>query len=386
MEYIYKIMKFKIDKTSNNARACTIETAHSVIQTPIFMPVGTQASVKALDKNDLIDILQTEIILANTYHLYLRPTTKVLDSFGGIHNFSGYNKTILTDSGGFQAFSLSGNSKPDENGIMFKSHIDGSKHYFTPKKVIDIQNSIGSDIMMILDDLVALPATEERIKLSIKRTTQWAKEAINYHTEQQNRGIGLNQNIFAIIQGGVDKEFRKISATELCELDNYDGFAIGGLSVGEANQDMYDTVEWTTQFMPKDKPRYLMGVGTPEDLIENIDRGVDMFDCVMPTRNARNGTLFTSFGKINIKNAKFKLDDTAIDSRCNCYTCRNFSRAYINHLFRAGEISYFRLSSIHNLHYYLNLMRLSREAILNDKWKEFKQEFYRLRDKNYESK
>jgi queuine tRNA-ribosyltransferase len=375
-------MEFQIDATSNGARACTIKTAHSTIKTPIFMPVGTQASVKALDKTDLLDILQTEIILANTYHLYLRPTTEVLDKFGGVHNFSGYSKSILTDSGGFQAFSLSSNSKPDENGIMFKSHIDGSRHYFTPQKVIDIQNSIGSDIMMILDDLVALPATKERLTTSIHRTTKWAKEAIEYHKANQEKGVGVNQNIFAIIQGGIDKEFRKISANELCSLDDYDGFAIGGLSVGEANEDMYDTVEYTTQFMPKDKPRYLMGVGTPEDLIENIDRGVDMFDCVMPTRNARNGTLFTSFGKINIKNAKFKLDESPIDSECNCYVCQNFSRGYINHLLRAGEISYFRLASIHNLHYYLNLMRESREAIINNRWKEFKKEFYNKRDKS----
>ena len=235
--------------------------------------------------------------------------------------------------------------------------------------------------MMILDDLVALPNTKERIQLSIERTTQWAKEAIKYHKEQQAKGIGLDQNIFAIIQGGTHKEFRKMSAEQLCSLNDYDGYAIGGLSVGEANQDMYDTVEWTTQFMPENKPRYLMGVGLPEDLIENIDRGVDMFDCVMPTRNARNGTLFTSFGRINIKNANFKEDVAPIDYECTCNTCINFSRAYLSHLYRAGEMTYFRLGSYHNLHYYLNLMKESRTAILEGSWDKYKLEFYKKRKK-----
>jgi queuine tRNA-ribosyltransferase len=371
-------MQFKIDATDGKARATTITTAHSTVTTPVFMPVGTQASVKALDHNDMLN-LGAKIILGNTYHLYLRPGDEIVKQFGGLHGFSKFPNSFLTDSGGFQAFSLSDISKADKNGIMFKSHIDGSKHYFTPQKVLDIQYNLGSDIMMILDDLVALPNTKERIKLSIERTTQWAKEAIEYHKLQQAKGIGVDQKIFASIQGGIDKEFRELSAKQLCELDDYDGFAIGGLSVGEANQDMYDTVEWTTKFMPESKPRYLMGVGTPEDLIENIDRGVDMFDCVMPTRNARNGTLFTSFGKINIRNAKFKTDPNPIDSECDCYVCQNYSRGYINHLLRSGEISYFRLSSIHNLHYYLNLMRESREAILEGRWSEFKQEFYSKR-------
>lgn len=372
-------MQFTIDATQNNARACTIVTAHSTIQTPVFMPVGTQGTVKALDANDMLS-LGAKIILGNTYHLYLRPGSKLVKKFGGLHGFSKFPNSFLTDSGGFQAFSLSDNSKPDANGIMFKSHIDGSKHYFTPQSVLDTQYDLGSDIMMILDDLVALPNTKERIKLSIERTTAWAKEAITYHKEQQAKGIGLNQNIFAIIQGGIDKEFRKLSAEQLCALTDYDGFAIGGLSVGEANKDMYETVEWTTQFMPKDKPRYLMGVGTPEDLIENIERGVDMFDCVMPTRNARNGTLFTSFGRLNIRKACFKEDTLPIDEACSCYTCQNFSRAYLNHLLRAGEITYFRLASIHNIYYYLDLMKQAREAILAQNWVEFKKEFYTKRE------
>jgi queuine tRNA-ribosyltransferase len=371
-------MQFSIDAKSKNARACTIKTAHSTIKTPVFMPVGTLGSVKSLDMHDMLDLLGTEIILANTYHTYLRPGDETIKKMGKLHGFTTYNKSFLTDSGGFQAFSLSDISKPKKDGIEFRSHIDGSKHFFTPKKVIDIQLNLGSDIMMILDDLVALPATQERIKTSIERTTAWAKESIEYFRSKQKDGIGVEQNIFAIIQGGTDKAFRTKSATELCALD-YDGFAIGGLSVGELNNEMYDTVEHTVQYMPEDKPRYLMGVGTPEDLIENIERGVDMFDCVMPTRNARNGTLFTSFGKINIKGAKFKEDERAVDSECECLTCKRYTRAYLNHLYRGRELTYFRLASIHNLHYYLNLMREAREAILEDKYDEFKKEFYKKR-------
>jgi queuine tRNA-ribosyltransferase len=252
-------------------------------------------------------------------------------------------------------------------------------HYFTPKSVLDVGYNLNSDIMMILDDLVALPATKERVKLSIQRTTAWAREAIEYHVSQKEKGIGVHQNIFAIIQGGTDKEFRKISADELCAMEDYDGYAIGGLSVGESNDLMYDIVEYTTPLMPKDKPRYLMGVGTPEDLVENVERGVDMFDCVMPTRNARNGTLFTSFGKINIKAARFTLDNEPIDKACDCFTCKNYSRGYLNHLFRARELTYFRLASLHNLHYYLSLMKQMREAILANKFQEFKKEFYTKR-------
>ena len=377
-------LNFKIDNIDNSnsskARACTITTSRGVIQTPVFMPVGTQASVKALDSMDLEVIAQdnkpAQIILGNTYHLYLRPGDKLIQNAGGLHKFSNFKGNILTDSGGFQAFSLSKNAKFAEDGITFKSHIDGSLHHFTPSKVLDIQYNLGSDIMMILDDLVALPNTDERIEQSIERTTQWAKEAITYHKAQQNNGIGTHQNIFAIIQGGIDRDMRKLSATGLCELEDFDGFAIGGLSVGELNNEMYDTVEYTTQFMPTHKPRYLMGVGTPKDLIENIDRGVDMFDCVMPTRNARNGTLFTTFGKLNIRGAKFKEDFTPIDSKCDCHTCKNYTRAYLNHLYRAGEISYFRLGSIHNIHYYLTLMSQAREAILNNNWQQFKKDFY----------
>ena len=343
------------------------------------MPVGTAASVKALDSADLLDILQTTIILANTYHLYLRPGDAIIKDFGGLHGFTGYTRSFLTDSGGFQAFSLSDISEASDEGIAFKSHIDGSRHFFTPQKVLDIQYNLGSDIMMILDDLVALPATKERLALSVKRTTRWAKESIAYHKAMRRRGIGTSQNIFAIIQGGIDPEFRRISATELTALD-FDGFAIGGLSVGEESQAMYDTVALTTQYMPTDRPRYLMGVGTPEDLVECIERGVDMFDCVMPTRNARNGTIFTTFGRLNIKAARYKSEHRPIDEECSCYTCRNYSRGYLNHLFRAKELTYYRLASIHNLHYYLTLVKEAREAIIKGDYATFKKEFYASRE------
>ena len=343
------------------------------------MPVGTAAAVKAVDTLDLKHYLKPEIILANTYHLYLRPGSKIVRDAGGLHGFSGFDKSFLTDSGGFQAFSLNSNTKIFEDGIEFASHIDGSKHLFTPQKVLDIQYDLGSDIMMILDDLPALPATKQRIADSIKKTTQWAQQSITYHKQQQDGGIGRDQNIFAIIQGGVDREFRKQSAQELTALEDFDGYAMGGLSVGEPNEQMYDTVEFTAPLMPQNKPRYLMGVGTPEDLVENVERGIDMFDCVMPTRNARNATLFTSYGKINIKAARFKGDNTPIDEKCDCVVCQNYSKGYLNHLYRAKELTYFRLASLHNLHYYLRLMKQMRKAIMQGRFSAFKKEFYSQR-------
>ena len=371
-------MKFEINRIDGKSRACTITTDHSEIKTPIFMPVGTLGAVKSLDAVDLTEILDAKIILGNTYHLYLRPTDEVINKLGGLHKFTSYKRSFLTDSGGFQAFSLGDNVKFTDEGIWFKSHIDGSRHFFSPEKVIDIEYNLNSDIMMVLDDLISLPNTKERIKKSIERTTKWAKRSLIHHIKK-----GKKNNLFAIVQGGTDFEFRKLSASSLVELEyegeSFDGFAIGGLSVGEENSLMYDTIEATIPYLPEDKPRYLMGVGTPEDIIEAIDRGVDMFDCVMPTRNARNGSLFTSFGTIKIKNAKYKLDDSPIDENCNCYTCKNFSRAYLNHLYRAKELTYFRLASIHNLHYYLNLVKEARNAILEGKFKVFKKEFYAKR-------
>ena len=374
-------MTFSIDKTDGAARAGTLTTAHSTIKTPVFMPVGTVGAVKSLDAVDMMQILNAQIILGNTYHLYLRPGSKVVKELGGLHGFTKFNRSFLTDSGGFQAFSLSKISKPDENGIKFKSHIDGSAHYFTPRSVLDTQYDLNSDIMMILDDLVALPAEKKRVELSIKRTIKWAREAIDYHKFKQNNGEGLTQNIFGIIQGGTDEAARKFCAEALCEMP-FDGLAIGGLSVGESNQEMYDTVRAVMPYIDAARPRYLMGVGTPEDLVENVARGVDMFDCVMPTRNARNGTLFTSFGKINIKSAKFATDPAPIDPQCDCYACRNYSRAYLSHLYRAGELTFFRLASLHNLHYYLNLMRQMREAIIAGEFEKFRRNFYAKRGKD----
>ncbi|WP_456392090.1 tRNA guanosine(34) transglycosylase Tgt [Nitratifractor sp.] len=371
-------MEFRIEARDGGARAGLLKTKHSTIQTPVFMPVGTVGAVKALDATDLLEHLDPQIILGNTYHLYLRPGDGIVHQMGGLHGFTKFPRSFLTDSGGFQAFSLSDNVKIEEDGITFRSHLDGSRHHFTPQKVLEIQYNLGSDIMMILDDLVALPATQERIRESIQRTTRWAQRSIAHHRRRQAEGVGRGQNIFAIIQGGTDQEMRRISAQELCALD-FDGFAIGGLSVGEANSEMYDTVEWTTPFMPEEKPRYLMGVGTPEDLVENVARGVDMFDCVMPTRNARNGTLFTSFGKLTIKAARYTTDDDPVDPECDCLTCRHYSRAYLRHLFRAKELTYFRLATLHNLHYYLHLMKAIREAILQKRFDAFRKSFYAKR-------
>ncbi len=374
----YSTMTFHLDAVDGLARAATLITAHATITTPVFMPVGTVGAVKALDAIDLQTHLTPQIILANTYHLYLRPGPETVARMGGLHGFTQFPRSFLTDSGGFQAFSLSEHTRHTEDGITFRSHIDGSRHHFTPEKVLDIQYRLGSDIMMVLDDLVALPAPRARIAESIARTTRWAQNSIDHHRVRQHQGVGTDQNIFAIIQGGTDPECRKRSAEALTALD-FDGFAIGGLSVGEPNQAMYDTVAGTTPLMPTNKPRYLMGVGTPEDLIENVARGVDMFDCVMPTRNARNGTLFTHFGKINIKKSDYTTDDSPIDPGCTCTTCQTYSRSYLRHLYRARELTYFRLATIHNLHYYLTLMAEMRTAILSGKFSEFRHDFYRMR-------
>ncbi|MDO4673930.1 tRNA guanosine(34) transglycosylase Tgt [Campylobacter sp.] len=371
-------MEFKLKHKDAHARVCEIKTAHSSFLTPIFMPVGTAGAVKSLDAKDLLELLDVRIILANTYHLYLRPGAKVVENLGKLHKFSGFERSFLTDSGGFQAFSLKSNTQHFEEGIKFKSHIDGSLHLFTPKSVLDTQYKLGSDIMMILDDLVALPADGKRVELSVQRTIKWAQEAMSYHKFKQGCGEALGQNIFGIIQGGTDFEQRKKCALELCALD-FDGLAIGGLSVGEENALMYEVVENLTPLMDENRPRYLMGVGTPEDLVENVERGVDMFDCVMPTRNARNGTFFTNFGKFNIKRAEFINDNEGIDKDCACYTCQNFSRGYLNHLFRARELTFFRLASLHNLHYYLSLVGQMQVAILANRFDEFKREFYAKR-------
>lgn len=362
-------MDFQLQATDKHARAGLLNLAHSQVATPVFMPVGTQGCIKSLDAMDMQEILGTKLILANTYHMYLRPGEKVVEQLGGLHRFAQFQGSFLTDSGGFQAFSLSDNVKLQEDGIIFKSHIDGSKHLFTPAKVLDIQYSLNSDIMMVLDDLVGLPAPLKRLEESIKRSAKWANLSLEYH-KQKNRP---NNNLFAIIQGGTHLKMRSLSV-ELTH-KGFDGYAIGGLAVGESADEMLETIAHTAPLLPKDKPRYLMGVGTPENILDAISLGVDMFDCVMPTRNARNATLFTHSGKISIKNAPYKLDNTPIEENCACYACKRYSKAYLHHLFRAKELTYARLASLHNLHFYLELVKNARNAILEKRFLSFKKEF-----------
>lgn len=366
-------MFFQLIKTDSNskARAGIIHTSHGQILTPIFMPVGTQGTIKAVEHRELYDI-GAQIILGNTYHLYLRPGTEILQKFGGLHSFMNWKKAILTDSGGFQIYSLAELRKIREDGVEFKSHIDGSMHFFSPEKVIDIQRSIGSDIMMVLDECVGYPAQYDYVKKSVDISSKWAKRCFNHYKSTQPI-YNHNQYLFGIVQGSVFKELRKISTDELIQID-FDGFAIGGLAVGETTEEMYDITDFTTDLLPKNKPRYLMGVGRPENLLESIERGVDMFDCVMPTRNGRNAYLFTSKGVLSIKNSQFKEDVSPVDDECDCYTCKNFSRAYLRHLFISREILALQLASIHNLRFYLNLMSEARRMIIEDRFSEWKKE------------
>lgn len=375
-------MKFTLDyeDKKSKARAGVIETAHGKVNTPIFMPVGTQGTVKAVDKNYLENDINASIILGNTYHLYLRPGIKVLEAAGGLHSFMNWDRPILTDSGGFQVFSLSDLRKIKEDGVEFKSHLDGSKHFFTPEKVMEIQKSIGSDIMMVLDECTPFPCDYEYAKRSKELTSRWAvlnKEAF----ERLPALYGFDQNLFGIIQGSVYKDLRESSAVDLVKMD-FDGYAIGGLAVGEPIDVMYDIVNFTTDFMPDNKPRYLMGVGRPENILEAIARGIDMFDCVMPTRNARNSYLFTSEGILSMRNAKYVDDFSPVDPNCNCYTCRNFSRAYLRHMFIAKEILVLQLASIHNLHFYLNLVRDARKKIIEGAFSDWKNETIKKISKN----
>lgn len=363
-------MKFELIHNEKKARVGKIFTDNGEIETPIFMPVGTQGSVKAVSPRSLNKI-QAQIILGNTYHLYLRPGVEVLQKFGGLHKFMNWQKPILTDSGGYQVFSLSDLRKIQNEGVEFSSHLDGSKHFFTPTKVVEIQRAIGSDIMMVLDECAPFGADFSYVKKSNELTIKWAKESFEAF-QNTTQLYNHSQAIFGIVQGSVFKEIRKISAEELTKI-NFDGFAIGGLAVGEEAETMYDITNFTEEFLPKNKPRYLMGVGTPENLLESIALGIDMFDCVMPTRNARNSLLFTRSGKLNLLNAKFKFDTNPVDEECDCYLCKNFSRGYLRHLFMAKEILALELASVHNLNFYLRLMRTAREKILHNsfyKWKD----------------
>ncbi|HSL87719.1 MAG TPA: tRNA guanosine(34) transglycosylase Tgt [Ignavibacteriaceae bacterium] len=360
------------DKHSK-ARTGWFETDHGKVETPIFMPVGTQGTVKAVNQHHLEHEIKAQIVLSNTYHLYLRPGTEILEQAGGLHKFMNWQKPILTDSGGYQVFSLAELRKLKPDGVEFSSHLDGSRHFFTPEKVINIQRSIGSDIMMVLDECTPFPCDFEYAKKSVQLTSDWAimnKEAF----ENSNPLYGHKQFQFGIIQGSVYKDLREKSAEDLIKLD-FDSYAIGGLAVGEPTDMMYDLVDCTTDLMPEDRPRYLMGVGKPENILETIERGIDMFDCVMPTRNARNANLFTNSGTLSMRNAQYKNDFTPVDAKCECYTCKNYTRAYLRHLFIASEILALELASIHNLTFYLKLVKEAREKIIEGNFQQWKNEF-----------
>lgn len=356
-------MQFSIqaNDSQSSARAGTLLTDHGPIETPIFMPVGTAGSVKAVHQRELTNDIQAQIILGNTYHLYLRPGLELLQQAGGLHAFIGWERPILTDSGGYQVYSLSDNRKIKEEGVTFKSHIDGSKHIFTPENVMDIQRTIGADIIMAFDECTPYPCEYKYAKKSMELTHRWLDRCVTRINETQPL-YGYNQYLFPIVQGSTYKDLREQSATYIAT-KNLSGNAIGGLSVGEPHEDMYAMTELVCSILPKDKPRYLMGVGTPENILECIALGIDMFDCVMPTRNARNGHLFTMDGALRIRNACYRDDPRPIEERCGCYTCRHYSRAYLRHLDACGEILGSRLNTIHNLHFYLSLMRQLRQAI-----------------------
>jgi queuine tRNA-ribosyltransferase len=365
-------MNFKVLKTDSNSSARTgiLKTDHGDIQTPIFMPIGTQGAVKTVTPSELKTV-KSQVILGNTYHLYLRPGTELINQAGGLHKFMNWDLPILTDSGGFQVFSLARLNKITDDGVEFQSHLDGSSHYLTPEKSMEIQRSLGSDIIMAFDECPPGDADIATIKSSVKRTKIWIDRCNRYLVENQPI-YNWEQTMFPIVQGGVFSELRKQSAEDMIPFANC-GIAIGGLAVGEEKSAMFEMIEVLDELLPKDQPRYLMGVGTPTDLIQAVQHGVDMFDCVIPTRNARNGQLFTSFGKVNIRNEKYKYDFNPIDENCECETCKNFTRSYIRHLFNIKEVLGLRLATIHNLHYYLNLMELMREYIqLGDfsKWSE----------------
>ncbi len=362
-QFIINNMKFELEAkdTNSKARAGKIVTAHGEIPTPVFMPVGTQGTVKAVNQKILAEEIKAPVILGNTYHLYLRPGTEILRKAGGLHKFMNWNNAILTDSGGFQIFSLNELRKLKEEGVEFRSHLDGSKHFFTPEKVIEIQRIIGSDIMMPLDECTPYPCDYEYARNSTELTSRWA--VLNKEAFEKSKPLyGFEQSLFGIVQGSVYKDLREKSANDLIGLD-FDGYSIGGLAVGEPAGTMYDIVDFTTGILPENKPRYLMGVGRPENILEAIERGVDMFDCVMPTRNARNAYLFTSEGVVSIRNAKYKDDFSPLDANCDCYTCRNFTKAYLRHLYIAKEILALELGTIHNLTFYLNLVRTARKNI-----------------------
>jgi queuine tRNA-ribosyltransferase len=370
---------FRVTHTEGRARTGVLSTAHGDVETPAFMPVGTQGAVKGVTHRDL-ESSGAQILLSNTYHLYLRPGDDLIARRGGLHRFIGWTRPILTDSGGYQVFSLAERRTITEEGARFRSHLDGSEHLLTPEKATDIQSQLGSDIAMVFDECLALPADAAAVRASMERTLRWACRA-------RDRFLALRDGLvpgvvstnpgqaqFGIVQGGVQPDLREESAKHTVDV-GFDGYAIGGLSVGEPPHVMYDIVSRTTEFLPADRPRYLMGVGTPEDIVEAVASGVDMFDCVLPTRNARNGQLFTSQGRINIKNAPYAEDEGPIDPSCECYTCRTFSRAYLRHLYAANEINAATLNTLHNLHFYLDTLRRIRESLRFGRFETFRREF-----------
>lgn len=362
--------------SASHARAGKITTAHGEIETPIFMPVGTVGSVKAVTHDQLMKEVKAEIILGNTYHLYLRPGTDILKAAGGLHKFSGWPRPILTDSGGYQVFSLAASRKIKEEGVVFQSHIDGSRHLFTPENVIDTERAIGADIIMAFDECPPYPSEYGYAKNSMELTHRWLARCVQHMANTQPL-YGYDQALFPIVQGSTYKDLRKISAEFISSM-GCDGNAIGGLSVGEPEEMMYELCALTCEYLPKDKPRYLMGVGTPWNILENISLGVDMFDCVMPTRNGRNGMLFTSKGVINIKNKKWATDFSAIDDGIECYTSNYYTKGYLRHLFVAGEILAMQIASIHNLAFYLHLVKQARTHILAGDYNAWKNEMIPL--------
>ncbi|MCI5164689.1 MAG: tRNA guanosine(34) transglycosylase Tgt [Candidatus Electrothrix sp. GM3_4] len=353
------------------ARCGQVHTMHGTFDTPVFMPVGTLGTVKAVTPENLEE-LGAQIILGNTYHLFIRPGHELIRSFGGLHGFMHWDKPILTDSGGFQIFSLKELAKITEEGAMFRSHLDGAKFFLDPEKAVEIQEALGSDIMMVLDTCIPYPATLNEAQKATALTARWAKRCRDAQSD-------TGQLLFGILQGGMYPELRKMAAEELIEI-GFDGYAMGGLSVGEPKELMHEMLDASVHLLPDSHPKYLMGVGTPEDLVEGVYRGVDMFDCVMPTRNARNGMLFTSQGRVVIKNSRYREDHRPLDEQCTCYTCRHYSRAYLRHLFQCREILAYQLNSIHNLHYYCTLMAGMRQAIAEDRFLDFRRNFYAQRE------
>ncbi|HYM23434.1 MAG TPA: tRNA guanosine(34) transglycosylase Tgt [Vicinamibacterales bacterium] len=365
---------FRVTHTDGGARRGVMTTAHGEVETPAFMPVGTQGAVKAVTHRDL-ESLGAEILLSNTYHLYLRPGDELIARRGGLHRFIGWTKPILTDSGGYQVFSLADRRTINEDGVRFRSHLDGSPHALTPEKAVDIQVNLGSDVAMVLDECLAHPATPAAARESMERTVRWARRCRDRFLRPGAAATNSGQAQFGIVQGGVFPDLRAQSAAQTAAI-GFEGYAIGGLSVGEPIDVMYDVVARTTPELPAAQPRYLMGTGTPQDLIEAVARGIDLFDCVLPTRNARNGQLFTRQGKINIKNVRYAEDDGPVDPACQCYTCRTCSRAYLRHLYAAGEMTASTLNTLHNLHFYLDTLRRIRESVAFGRFESFRREFH----------